>query len=59
MPVVEHIARFVLVLEAAACLWLAYLAWREGNGAPALLRPAGAAIGCAAAAIIVYGLTLA
>ena len=58
MPVVEHIARFVLVLEAAACLWLAYVAWREGEGARPLLRALGAAIGCAAAAIIVYGLML-
>lgn len=56
--VVEQIARFVLVLEAAACLWLAYLAWREAQRAPPLLRLAGAAIGGAAAAIIVYGLTL-
>jgi len=54
----EQIAQFILALEAAACLWLAYLAWREGRGAPLLLRAAGAAIGCGAAAIIVYGLTL-
>jgi hypothetical protein len=55
----EQIARFVLVLEAAACLWLAFLAWREGEGAPPLARMLAAAIGCGAAAIIVYGLMLA
>jgi hypothetical protein len=56
---VEVMARSLLIVEAAACLWLAYLAWREGEGARPPLRALGAAIGCAAAAIIVYGLTLA
>ena len=55
----EQIARLILALEAAACLWLAYLAWRERREAPLLLRAAGAAIGCGAASIIIYGLTLA
>lgn len=55
---VEQIAWFVLILEAATCLWLAYLAWREAKGVPLPLRVLGAAIGGLAAAIIVYGLAL-
>ena len=52
----ELLARFVLALEALACLYLAVLAWREADFLRPLTRALGASLGCGAAAIILYGL---
>jgi hypothetical protein len=53
---IEFVARFILALEALACLWLGRWAWREGENQGVLFRAVGPLLGCAAAAVIVYGI---
>jgi hypothetical protein len=47
----------LLALEALACLWLAYVAWRETAGQNFLFRSIGCLLWCLAAAVILYGIS--
>ena len=46
----------LLGAEALACLGLGFWAWREAANEPFGLRAIGPVLGCAAAALILYGL---
>jgi len=53
---IEFVARFILALEALACLWLGRRAWQEAENEGILVRVVGPLLGCAAAAVIVYAI---
>jgi hypothetical protein len=53
---IEVLGRFVLALEALACLWLGRWGWRESENEGVLLRAVGPLLFCAAAAVILYGI---
>jgi hypothetical protein len=52
----EFAARFILTLEALACLWLGRWAWREGENEGVSLRAVGPLLFWVAAAVILYGM---
>ena len=52
----EAIFTWLLGLEAVACLWLGFAAWREAEGMNVIIRSIGPMLGVFAAAIILYGI---
>ena len=54
---IEDAGRVVLALEALACVWMAWLAWKETTNERLLFRIVGLATGTAAAVLIIYGLS--